>query len=92
MDRYVDYHLRLITTHPIDILAVTTFLPEILRADYDRLWTARRARTIIDALVKFNVALEIDSRLSFSSAERTISADGEVGGHHARVRVQLPDR
>jgi hypothetical protein len=62
MDRYVDYHLLLITTHPIDILAVPTFLPDVLRPDYRRLWTSRRAQAVIDALVKFNVALEIDSR------------------------------
>jgi hypothetical protein len=67
MDRYVDYHLFLITTHPIDILAVPTVLPEVLRADYDNLWTARRTQTIIDALVKFDVALEIDSRFRVPS-------------------------
>ena len=78
MDRYVDYHLRLITTHPIDILAVPTFLPEALRADYDRLWTARRARTIIDALVKFNVAFEIDSRFRVPS-ERLLQMAKSAG-------------
>lgn len=67
MDRYVDYHLLLITTHPIDILAVPTFLPDVLRPEYERLWTPQRARTIIDALVKFDVALEIDSRFRVPS-------------------------
>jgi len=67
MDRYVDYHLFLITTHPIDILAVPTVLPDVLRSDYERLWTARRTRTIVDALRKFNVALEIDSRFRVPS-------------------------
>jgi hypothetical protein len=67
MDRYVDYHLLLITAHPIDILAVPTFLPDVLRVDYDRLWTPRRMRTIIDALIKFNVALEIDTRFRVPS-------------------------
>ena len=33
-----------------------------MRGDYERLWTPRRTRSIIDALLKFNVALEIDSR------------------------------
>jgi hypothetical protein len=61
MDRYVDHHLLLIETHPIDILAVPTVLPVSLRAQYDTLWTERRAQTIIDALLKFEVALEIDS-------------------------------
>jgi histidinol phosphatase-like PHP family hydrolase len=67
MDRYLDYHLQLITTHPIDILAVPTFLPEVLRGDYDRLWTPRRTQSIIDALLRFNVALEIDSRFRVPS-------------------------
>jgi hypothetical protein len=62
MDRYVDFHVRLISTEPIDILAVPTFLPEVLRKDYDRLWTAKRMQTVIDAAHKYNVALEIDSR------------------------------
>jgi hypothetical protein len=62
IDRYVDYHLLLITTHPIDILAVPTFLPDVLRPDYERLWTPQRTRAIVDALLTFNVALEIDSR------------------------------
>lgn len=62
MDRYVDYHLLLVTTHPIDILAVPTFLPDALRAEYERLWTTRRTQAIVDALIEHNVALEIDSR------------------------------
>ena len=67
MDRYVDYHLLLITTHPIDILAVPTVLPDVLRPDYERLWTGQRIRTIVDALLKFSVALEIDSRFRVPS-------------------------
>jgi hypothetical protein len=62
MDRYVDFHVQLMSTLPLDILAVPTFLPDVLRADSDRLWTAKRMRTIIEAAVKFNVAIEIDSR------------------------------
>ncbi len=78
MDRYVDYHLRLITTHPIDILAVPTFLPDVLRGDYDRLWTPRRTQSIIDALLKFNVALEIDSRFRVPSV-RFVEAAKSAG-------------
>jgi len=68
MDRYVDYHLLLITTFPIDILAVPTILPQTLRADYDRLWTPKRMSRVIDALVKHEVALEIDSRFRVPGA------------------------
>ena len=62
MDRYVDFHVQRISNELIDILAVPTFLPEALLADYDRLWTEKRMRTVIDAAVKMNVALEIDCR------------------------------
>jgi len=62
MDRYVDFHVQRISTEPIDIFVVPTFLPESLLPDYDRLWTTKRARTVIEAAVKANVALEIDCR------------------------------
>jgi hypothetical protein len=62
MDRYVDFHVQMISTMPLDILVVPTFLPDTLRADYDQLWTPKRMRTVIEAAVKFDVALEIDSR------------------------------
>jgi hypothetical protein len=78
MDRYVDHHLRLITTHPIDILAVPTFLPATMHADYDRLWTPRRTRAIVDALLAFNVALEIDSRFRVPS-ERFLEVAKSAG-------------
>lgn len=60
MDRYVVHHVELISTLPIDILAVPTFLPASL--DYDHLWTPRRIRSVIDAALKHNVAIEIDTR------------------------------
>jgi hypothetical protein len=62
MDRYVEFHVQLISMEPLDILAVPTFLPEVLRPYSDRLWTPKRMRTIIDAAVKYDVAIEIDSR------------------------------
>src|SRR5262249_30236065 len=46
---------------------VPTFLPDTLRPNYDRLWTARRTQSIVDALIKYNVALEIDSRFRVPS-------------------------
>lgn len=67
MDRYVDFHVRLISALPINILAVPTFLPDVLRSDYDNLWTLKRMQEVIDAAVKYNVALEIDSRFRVPS-------------------------
>ena len=62
MDRYVDFHVQRISTEPIDIFVVPTFLPASLVPDYDRLWTPKRMRTIIEAAAKWSVALEIDCR------------------------------
>ena len=67
MDRYVDFHVQLISAEPIDILAVPTFLPDNLRANYAQLWTEARMQKVIDAAVKFNVALEMDSRFRVPS-------------------------
>jgi hypothetical protein len=63
MDRYVDYHVRIMGTEPIDILANTTYLPAALVARYDELWTPKRWRKIVEAAIKHHVALEISASL-----------------------------
>jgi len=50
-----------IAREPIDILANPTFLPNVLKAEHDALWTLARMKKIIDAAVKHNVAIEINS-------------------------------
>jgi histidinol phosphatase-like PHP family hydrolase len=62
MDRYVDFHVQVMSKEPLDILANPTFVPELLVPDYDRLWTELRMRRIIAAAVKYRVAIEINSR------------------------------
>lgn len=62
MDAYVDYHVRRISGEPLDILVMPTYLPDTLRGDADRLWTAKRMDAIIDAAVKHHVAIEIDGK------------------------------
>ena len=61
MDRYVDHHVKIITTEPVDILANGTYLPDVLQKDFDALWTEKRMRRIIDAAAKHGVAIEISS-------------------------------
>ncbi len=61
MDRYVDWHVRILTTQPIDILANVSWLPAPLAGEYDRFWTERRIRRVADAAAKHRVALEISS-------------------------------
>jgi histidinol phosphatase-like PHP family hydrolase len=62
MDRYVDFHEEVMAKEPIDIMANPTFLPEALEPDYDKLWTEKRMRKIIDAAIRHHVAIEINSR------------------------------
>ena len=62
MDRFVDFHEEVMAKEPIDILAIPTFLPEVLEPDYDKLWIEKRMRKIIDAAARYHVAIEINSR------------------------------
>jgi hypothetical protein len=62
MDRYVDFHLEVMSKEPIDILANPTFLPEALQPDYEKLWTEKRMRTVIETAKRHNIAIEINSR------------------------------
>lgn len=61
MDRYVDFHLEVMGTEPIDILANPTYLPPCIEKNYDALWTPKRMQKVIDSAVKNRVAIEISS-------------------------------
>jgi hypothetical protein len=62
MDRYVDFHVQVMATEPIDILANPTFLPASIEKDFDRLWTPARMKKVVDAARTHRVAIEINSR------------------------------
>jgi histidinol phosphatase-like PHP family hydrolase len=61
MDRYADWHVEVMSKEPLDILANTSWLPAPVAADYDALWTPERIKKVIDAAVKYQVALEISA-------------------------------
>ncbi len=61
MDRFVEWHVRIIATQPIDIFANLSWLPAPLAGDYDRFWTDRRIAKVVDAARKHRVAFEISS-------------------------------
>lgn len=62
MDRYVDFHVELMRRAPIDILANPTFLPAAIAKDHAVLWTQERMEKIIEAALRYGVAIEINSR------------------------------
>ena len=67
MERYVAFNVQVISREPIDIFANPTFLPEGIAKDYDALWTDARMNKVIDAAVRYGVAIEINSRYSIPS-------------------------
>ena len=61
MDRLVDWNVQIITEQPIDILANVSWFPGPLGDDYDKLWTDARVKKVVDAALKYKVAIEISS-------------------------------
>lgn len=63
MDRFVDWHVQIMTEQPIDIMANVSWLPAPLAADFDRYWTVARMEKLIAAAMRNQVALEISGSL-----------------------------
>jgi hypothetical protein len=68
MDLYVAHNLKVLS-EPITIWANPTYLPDVLNSRYDELWTDARMKSLIDAAVKNNVAIEINSRFKVPNAK-----------------------
>jgi len=86
MDRYVDWHVEIMTTEPIDIFANLTWLPNAINKEYDALWTEKRMQKIIDAALKYGVALEISSsmripKIQFLKLARTAGVKFSFGSN-----------
>ena len=62
MDVIVDRILDVLNSEPIDIYVNPTFLPDVMAADYDALWTPERMGKVIEAAKKNDVAIEINNR------------------------------
>jgi len=69
MDRYADFHVEIMRREPIDILANPTFLPAAIEKDHATLWTRPRMEKIIEAAVRYQVAIEINSRYRLPTEE-----------------------
>lgn len=67
MELYMAHHLRVLS-EPITIWANPTYLPDSLMSRYDELWTDARMKSLIDAAVRNNVAIEINSHYQIPNA------------------------
>ena len=68
MELYVAHNLKILA-EPINIWANPTYLPDVLKPRYDELWTDARMNSLIDAAIKNNVAIEINSTFKIPSAK-----------------------
>lgn len=67
MDHLVTTIERILDHEPVDIYANPTYLPEVIAAEYDALWTPERMDRVIAAAVRNGVAIEIGARFKIPS-------------------------
>ena len=63
MELLVRTIVHILNEEPIDIYVNPTYLPDVLAAEYDELWTPARLDKVIDAAARNGVAIEISNRL-----------------------------
>lgn len=68
MELLVSNIVKIMDNEPIDVYVNSTYLPDVISAEYDSLWTSERMQKVIDAAVRNGVAIEINSRYKIPSA------------------------
>jgi len=67
MDHLVDQTVKIFTNEPADIYVNPTFIPDDMQDDYEKYWTDERINRVLDVLVEYNIALEINARYKIPS-------------------------
>jgi hypothetical protein len=67
METLVSKIEAILNNEPVDIHVNPTYLPAVIAADYDKLWTPERMDRVIKALKDNDVALEINARFKIPS-------------------------
>jgi histidinol phosphatase-like PHP family hydrolase len=67
METLVSRIESILNNEPVDIHVNPTYLPAVIAADYDRLWTPERMDRVIKALRDNDIALEINARFKIPS-------------------------
>lgn len=68
MEMLVSNIVAILDHEPIDIYVNPTYLPDVLAAEYESLWTPERRQRVITAAVRNGVAIEINSRFKLPGA------------------------
>jgi hypothetical protein len=61
MDRFVDWHVEVMAREPFDIMANMTWLPAGMLEEWEVYWTEPRMTKVINAALKYGIALEISA-------------------------------
>ncbi|MGA2074421.1 MAG: family 16 glycoside hydrolase [Terriglobia bacterium] len=67
MEMLVSRAVGILDHEPIDIHANPTFLPDVIAAEYDQLWTPDRMQRVIEAAKRNDIAIEISNRYRLPS-------------------------
>jgi hypothetical protein len=68
MNVLVDRAVGILEHEPVDIYANPTYLPDVIAADYDRLWTEERMERVAKAAAANHVSIELNTRYRLPSA------------------------
>ncbi|HET8548215.1 MAG TPA: family 16 glycoside hydrolase [Bryobacteraceae bacterium] len=68
MDMLVERTVGILNREPVDIWANPTYIPDAISSAYDELWTGERIRKVVDAVVRNDVAIELNNRYRIPSA------------------------
>ncbi|MDX2444309.1 MAG: hypothetical protein QNK30_10975 [Bacteroidales bacterium] len=68
MEFYVLQIVKIMSNEKVNIYVNPTFLPEVIRDQYDALWTDNRINAVAKALKENNIACEINARYMIPSA------------------------
>ncbi len=69
MQTLVARTVAILEREPIDIFVNPTYLPDVLAADYDRLWTEERMARVIGAAFRNGVAIELNDLYQLPAAK-----------------------
>lgn len=68
MDMLVTRIQGIFRSEPVDIYANPTFLPDVIAANYESLWTRERMEKVVEALARNGVAMELNNRYKLPNA------------------------
>ena len=96
MERYIDWHVQLLSEQHFNILANVSWLPGPIAADYDTLWTEARIDKIVAAAVQHGVAIEISSgfklpKLAFLQRAKQAGAKFTFGSNGRYPKMGMLD-